>query len=208
MTDHGELTTLSIERQAELAPPPPPLLPLSGGNKAGAFLDLLGRALIILAMPPLVLGAWSISPHYWKQSTRTRTVARVTHAEVYSGSYALGPHGQGPREKYYEYRCTVSFDVSGRPREAKLDLAAMVQSRDALDEWVTRFPEGSQIPILYKPSDPSRVQFDDDRDYHIVYHGALVLLNIAFWLLLGGIPLRLISKLVRMSESTVQDVQA
>jgi len=70
----------------------------------------------------------------------------------------------------------------------------MSPSRDALAEWITRFPEGSQIPIVYSPSDPSRVQFDDKRDDRIVYRGAFVLLKLAFWLLLGGIPMRLLSK--------------
>jgi len=205
VTDHGELTTLSIERHEVVASPPPP--PLSGANRAGAFLDLLGRALIILAVPPLVLGGWSAFHQYWRQSTWERAVARVTHAEVYSGSYNLGPHGQGPRTRYYGYRCTLSFLASGDPRKSELDLGGMSPSRDALVEWITRFPEGSQIPIVYKPSDTTQVQFDDNRDYRIVYRGALVLLKLAFWLLLGGIPMRLISKSLCMSEGGVDDGQ-
>jgi hypothetical protein len=204
MTDHGGLTTLSIERHPVVESPPPPL---SGANKAGAFLDLLGRALIILALPPLLLGGWSAFHQYWRESAWQRADARVTHAEVSSGSYPLGPHGQGPRTRFYGYRCTLSFLASGRPREATLDLGAMSQSRDALAEWITRFPEGSQIPIVYKPSDPSRVQVDDNRDYRTVDSGAFVLLKLAFWLLLGGIPMRLISKFSRMSEVGVDDGQ-
>lgn len=192
MTDHGELTTLSIERHTRVASPPPP--PVSGASKAGTFLDLLGRALIILALPPLALGGWSAFHQYWRERAWERAEARVTHSEVYSGIYRLGPHGQGTPTAFYGYRCTLSFLAAGRPRESKLDLGGMSPSRDALAEWTAGFPEGSQIPIVYKPSDPSRVQFDNNRDYRIAYGGALVLLKLAFGLLLGGIPLRLISK--------------
>lgn len=76
----------------------------------------------------------------------------------------------------------------------------MSPSRETLAKWIGRFPEGSRIAIVYKPSDPSQVQLDNDQEHPTVDHGALVLLRLAFWLLLGGIPMRLIAKSSRMSE--------
>ena len=129
-----------------------------------------------------------------------RMDARVTHAEVYSGAYSLGAHGQGPRTKFYGYRCTLSFVVSGSARESELDVGAMSPSREALAEWIERFPEGSRIAILYNASDPSQVQWDNHQERPTVDHGALELLRLACWLLLGGVTMRVIAKSSRMWE--------
>lgn len=121
-------------------------------------------------------------------SSWTSAPGEVVSAEVYSNV----DHVSNPPVALFGFRCMVSFIEQGRSRLAPLDFGSLSSNPNEAERWYQRFPKGSQIRIVFDPSDPGRLRFAGD--YQVSYLGPIRALQLAGWLLLAGVPAVMMSK--------------
>ena len=146
----------------------------------------LGRSLAFFATLSLLLSVLLEGNHLLLVTTWTRVEATVISGKIYRKQSRCG--GQAintvPCDEY-SFRCTVSYRVAQSVREGQLDSPRFYYEIDAL-KWADRFPTGRQLPIVYKPSDPSDIRLVDEPPPFL---NALTMVKVAFWLFIPGLLL-------------------
>lgn len=135
--------------QAGLAPP----------AAGGRIFRSLGRILVSFAALLLLLSIYLGCVDYWLRARWIQTDAEVMGVEAYESVHHSARRGM---ETFYGVRYTVSFRVNEVTRQSQLDFGPAFSSKVEAEAWATRFPQGSQIPILYKPPDGADVRSAGD----------------------------------------------
>jgi len=126
--------------QAGLAPP----------AAGGRIFRSLGRILVSFAALLLLLSIYLGCVDYWLRARWIQAYESVHHS------------ARRGMETFCGVRCTVSFRVNEVTRQSQLDFGPAFSSKVEAEAWATRFPQGSQIPILYKPPDGADVRSAGD----------------------------------------------
>jgi hypothetical protein len=168
----NDLILLSI---AESRPTPPPLENVATEQKPQATISaglrvfgyLFGVISAFLVLLSLV-GFYSV---YLVMKTWPQADAEILSSQIYSKQIDYnsdhGPH----TSTVYGLRCNLRYAAASQAYNSQADLGYQNSSRNTMLEWQKRLPRGNHVPIVYDPSDPSRVHFAGD--FSIAYAAPL-----------------------------------
>jgi hypothetical protein len=190
VANESEIITLLGQR--------PPLMrvdPAPSPTAPQATLRTLGHALLIFAGFFLILSGYLGFVSYLFQTRWIKTGAEVRAGQIYEEVHDWTKFGV---TTFYGFRCTVSFPVAGKDRQSQLDFGGGFATKRDAEIWAAHFPPGSQIPVLYQPSDASVVRFAGDPPPS--YATASGTLKLAAFMLVAGL-LACISSKSQLSSS-------
>ena len=152
------ITTLFGPRKSAIVLPDP-----SARGALRNFGRFLGRALVVFSTFLFLLSGYLACAHYWIHTQWTKSGATVLSGEIRqrSSGSTRGSGSAGTSTNSYFFHCTVTYPVAGEIRQSQLDSPGSPYRIDA-QVWAASWPQGQQIAILYKPSNPSKIRLVDN----------------------------------------------
>jgi len=122
----------------------------------------VGRVLVYLSIPLLLLGGIPSTIHYWHNAYWPHAEATVIAGEFHETQQTCGgqPHVASYSCDEYRYRCTVSYLANGELREANIESPPFPR-RASAQMWANHFSRGQRLVIIYAPLNPKFVQLVD-----------------------------------------------